>query len=291
MRNLRAVTILVVALLLSSNAQAALIPVAGGLGVYDDVNNVTWASDGNLFATQAASYSGGYSAFVAAVISASGGVIHDTPSSWDTVPYSGNYTLWTSDFYSQGVMTWWGAKAWVNYLNATNYAGTSTWALPTTVDRSVNQSNSSSGYPNGEAGNPPQSSSQMAQLFYGGLGQVAGSSITATHNSSYALFSNLQSSWYWSGTEYSERPNEAWDFFASTGIQDSIRKGGYALYALAVAPGDISTVPEPSVALLLGTGLLGVLGLRRRSPNIRSACIAIPVHRGAGSETLKSVAK
>ena len=59
-----------VALLLSTGAQAALVSTAGGLGVYDTVNNVTWTSDGNLFGTQAASYSDGASAFVAAVIAA-----------------------------------------------------------------------------------------------------------------------------------------------------------------------------------------------------------------------------
>ena len=258
MKNLRAVTISVVALLLSANAQAALIPVAGGLGVYDDVNNVTWASDGNLFATQAASYSGGSSAFLAAVIAASGGVIYDTPNITDTVPNSGYHTLSASDFYSQGFMTWWGAKAWANYLNFTNYAGTNTWALPTTVD-----SNLSFGYPNGGAGDPSQDSSQMAQLFYGGLGQVANSTITSTHNSSYALFTNLQSSVYWSGTEYSASPSYAWFFYAYGGGQYGYGKGNRGL-ALAVSPGQISAVPEPSVAWLLGTGFLGLSGLRRR---------------------------
>ena len=242
-----------VTLLLSVSARAELVSTAGGIGVYDSVNNVTWTSDGNLFATQAASYSGGYSAFVAAVITASDGVIHDTPNAYDTVPNSGNYTLSASDFYSQGVMTWWGAKAWVNYLNATNYAGTSTWALPTTVDN-----DSSSIYP------PFQSSSQLAQLFYGGLGQVAFSTITSTHNSSYALFTNLQSFFYWSGTEYSWYPIYVWDFGTSGGSQSGDGFKGANYYALAVAPGDISAVPVPGAAWLLSSGLTALLGLRRR---------------------------
>ena len=252
-----------VALLLSTGAQAGLVSTAGGLGVYDNVNNVTWTSDANLMATQAASYSGGASAYVAAVIAASGGVIHDTPNLYDNPSNSGTYTLSAGDFITSGslagTMSWFGAKAWVNYLNTTNYAGTNTWALPTTVD-----SDSSWGYPNGASGNPSQSSSQMAQLFYGNLGQVQGTPITTTHNSSYALFSQVQSYAYWSGAEYSAYPLLAWDFVTYDGTQDSDGKN-YDYYALAVSPGQVSAVPVPGAAWLLGSGLMGLAGLRRRT--------------------------
>jgi len=75
-------------------------------------------------ATQAAGYSGGAAAFVLAMIADSGGVIHDTPNSYDP---SGTYTLSASDFVTSGTyagtMDYWGARAWVNYLAATNYGG------------------------------------------------------------------------------------------------------------------------------------------------------------------------
>jgi hypothetical protein len=248
----------------SPAAQAALVSTDGGLGVYDTTNNVTWTSDANLFATQAASYGGGAAALVNTIIADSGGVIHDTVSLLDP---SGTHTLTALDFVtSTGQMDWWGAQAWVHYLDVTNYGGSNQWALPTTVD-----ADSSQGFPNGSraAGYAAQSSSQMAQLFYGGLGQVVNGPITTFHNSNYGLFSNLQNSAYWSGTEYSTQPALAWYFDTGDGYQDHYifndnGSKNSAGYALAVSPGQVSAVPLPGAAWLLGSGLLGLMGLGRR---------------------------
>jgi hypothetical protein len=248
-----------VASLVAVNAHAALISSDGGLGVYDATNNVTWTSDANLMATQAASYSGGPAAFVTAVIADSGGVIHDTPSNFNP---SGTYTLSASDFStSSGSMDWWGAQGWVHYLDVTNYGGANQWALPTTVDSSA-----SIGYPNGAAGNPSQSSSQLAQLFYGGLGQVQGSHITTTHNTSYALFSNVQDTVWWSGTQSSVLPNSAWSLDTINGYQFAPFKTNF-INALAVSPGQVSAVPLPAAAWLMLSGLsgLGVLARKKRA--------------------------
>ena len=42
----------------------------------------------------------------------------------------------------------------------------------------------------------------MGHLFYNELGGVTHSLVSATHNANYDLFSNVQPSRYWIGTEY-----------------------------------------------------------------------------------------
>ena len=176
---------------LTSTVQAALI-ARGTDMVYDDVNNITWASDANLFQTQAASNPN----LVSEIIAANGGVIHDTPNSYDTVPNSGTYTLTTADFNtSNGAMSWWGAQAWANNLSLGGYTD---WALPTTVTVQY-------GY--------NQTGSQWGDLFYNQLGGVQNTSISATHNANYNLFSNVQSYLYWSSSEYAPSPGYAWGFY------------------------------------------------------------------------------
>jgi hypothetical protein len=259
------------AALVTMNARAALVSTDGGLGVYDTTNNVTWTSNADLMATQAASYGGGSAAFVAAVIADSGGVIYDTPNGYDTVPFSGVYTLSASDFNTtpgstDGAMDWWAAQAWVHYLNVTDYGGSSRWTLPSTVDNET----SSRGFPNGLSGTLdgynfiPQSTSQLAQLFYGSLGQVAGSSITTTHSANYSLFSNVENT-YWSGTEDSAEPLYAWYFDPENGIQayGKLLDKDY-VFALPVSTGEVSAVPEPGAAWLLLSGLVGFAFARQR---------------------------
>ncbi len=129
---------------------------------------------------------------------------------------------------------------------------------------------------------PNSRTSQMYYLFYNQLGGLeAGQYITATDNSNYNLFTNVQKSVYWAGSEvtyadtyywegetyfwgsYSINPDYAWDFDTSDGYQGYYGKH-YQLYAWAVRPGDVAAVPVPGAFWLFGSALVGLMGLKRR---------------------------
>ena len=121
--NTKLIAAFVLSLSATTGAQASLWARTGGM-VYDDMKNITWASDANLFKTQAASNTN----LVRDIITGNGGVIHDSVNTY--VP-SGTYTLTTGDFdTTTGVMTWWGAQAWANNLTL---GGSTEWSLPTST--------------------------------------------------------------------------------------------------------------------------------------------------------------
>ncbi len=230
-------TAAVLAFSLSTGAQASLEARTGGM-VYDTINKITWASDANLFQTQAASNAN----LVSEIIAANGGVIHDTPNFYD----NGTYTLTTADFdTTTGAMTWWGAQAWANNLTLGGVTG---WSLPSTPVEDT-------GY--------NVTSSPMGDLFYNQLGVSAESSIATSTNPNYNLFTNVQSYVYWSGSEYAPFPDLAWLFFTSNGYQYGNVKVNQ-FYAWAVRPGDVAAVPVPGAFWLFGSVMVGLMGLKRR---------------------------
>ena len=105
-------------------------------------------------------------------------------------------------------------------------------------------------------------------MFYNTLGNLGYYDVDGNLQDGYgfsntANFENLQSP-YWSGSEYAPGSGFAW-FFIGTGQQ-----GAAALtsgsYAWAVHSGDIGSavVPIPAAVWLMGSSLLGLIGITRR---------------------------
>jgi hypothetical protein len=155
--------------------------------------------------------------------------------------------------YTKAQDTWDSQMAWADALEV-SFGGRnlSDWRLPS-------------------AGDNPQSgyniiSPEMGHLYYESLGNVAfpasGFGLQETGD-----FDNLVNDWYWSDTEYtpvySSSPILAWDFRFSLGNQGLHNKVD-DLYALAVLPGNAAAVPVPGAVWLLGFGLVGLFGLRRK---------------------------
>ena len=146
----------------------------------------------------------------------------------------------TSGFDADGRMYWVDANSWAAGLNV---GGVDGWRLADT-DPALSRYH--------------QPGSEMGNLFYNVLGNTAGSL------SNTGPFSNVQSGYYWSATEYAPNTYYAWNFYMSNGFQ------GYAIVesgngdAWAVQSGDVSAVPVPAAVWLFGSGLVGLIGVARR---------------------------
>jgi hypothetical protein len=222
---------LAVSLILSLNdfdAEAALsMGISKGESVtYSSLSDVTWTGDTKLLGTMITNL--GYEKVVNAIIAASP-TIYDTPNNWDKPINSAQYTLTPSDFSSStlGLTSWYGAKAFTNYLNSLSYAGSSLWTLPTIPDNP-----SSLGY--------NKSNSPFSQLYYSELGGTAFNGIPDTN-----YFSNEQTAYYWSGLENISDPYIAWEFITISGAQ-AFHYKVFHLNTWAISPGNLMAIPVTS---------------------------------------------
>jgi hypothetical protein len=192
----------------SITANATLIPFNSGALVDNTDNNTIWTADGNLFYTMAQA-SGNPTAFVQTIMAASGGVILDTPNILDTPANSGQFDLTASDFdTTTGFVDWYGAQAFVAYLNSIAYQGYSDWRQPSIID-----SRSSQGIPG--YGIPPLSPAvgELSQIFYVELGANYNTgSLLSTLNGYAALFVNLQATYYYGTESLVYAADGTWDF-------------------------------------------------------------------------------
>lgn len=177
-----------------------------------------------------------------------------------------NITWLANANYAGTVMTWSSANTWAGSLNPYG-SGITGWRLPTVTDTGA--SGCDLAYAGTDCGyNVNTATGEMAHLYYttlgdkayyntSGGGPQAGWGLTNT-----GPFSNVQSTDYWSATEYAPNTLYAWSFGNDFGVQYNYGKTS-SLYAWAVHAGDVgaSAVPVPAAVWLFGSGLLGLVGV------------------------------
>lgn len=223
--------------------------------------DVSFTKDGNLFKTMYSNNSNLVNQITAV-----------TPS-YNNPSYGGLQIIDATDFNtSDGRMTWLGAKAWVNYLNSINYAGSHQWSLPGWFD--MGAPGVQFGYSGTDFGyNVNPSSTPLAQLYQGELNKITLYNTSGgDQQSNYGIFGNngaqvlggavgpfdnVQSYEYWLGTEYEPIPGFAWVFNTSNGTQSYYPEEALN-YVWVASPGVVTTVPLPGSVVLLVTGLIGM---------------------------------
>ncbi len=201
-------------------------------------------------------------------------------------------------------------KSWSSYVSWTNslhrfltynfdpgvtVSWTGNWRLPKVNDNG-NDGCNNWGYSGTDCGfNVDTSTGELAHLFYDELDNLALYDTSGKlRRSGYGLkntgpFDNLKSYYrYWYGTNYKNKyylrhPDFAWFFDFWSGLQGGQPDNRFGV-GIAVRPADVSfasstggsggasPVPEPSTLLLLGSGLAGVVsvrkGLKKKESNI-----------------------
>lgn len=170
--------------------------------------------------------------------------------STDLIHDSDTNITWMQNANLNGPMTWYEATDWANNLV---YGGYDDWRLP--------------------------SYDQLNHLFYDELGAEAWNTEVIKGNSNYGLFSNFQFDLYWTADE----ALGSWSDYAYT--YDTVygahnyaqpKDGSFgSFYAWAIRGNDITApaaVPVPAAVWLMGSGLMGLLTLRRTVSGKAARC-------------------
>ena len=203
------------------------------------------------------------------------------PSSASVTGYLAYYDTttnltWLENANVNGAMTWSAANAWAAGLNIDGVTG---WALPSVTDTGAPgcdyaYSGTDCGY-NVQTTSGSTVYSAMASMYYDTLGSLGYCDTSGNcPQTGYGLannyvFASIQDGFYWSATEYATNTIGAWAFSFGDGTQGPFLKSD-THYAWAVHAGDVGAgVPEPGTVWLMGVGLVGLLGVRRRRLALR----------------------
>ena len=195
--------------------------------------------------------------------------------------------------FSNDSDTWSGQVNWTSNMMVdidlngdmtTDIPGVIGWRLPETYESRINMSGDigwegdpdGDGYYNYKYGHNMDLSSEMARLFYDELGNLGFWDTNGNYQSGNGLnnkgpLTALEETFYWSST-YSPSTSIAWYFAADEGYQGFIPKHKDISKGLAVLPNFgsqyVPNVPVPAAVWLLGSGLLGLIGIRRRAKKL-----------------------
>lgn len=151
---------------------------------------------------------------------------------------------------------------WIDSLNTAEHLGFNDWRLAsmsvsapvgslpdTTVASSVIDCSS--------ATEVDCRDNELGYMYYQNMGGTYGSNLSGNQTVDGILLTDVQPL-YWSGTEFDS--GLAWRFAFNNGHNNTDNKNS-DFYGWAVLDGDVAAVPSPPVLWLIGTGLLGLIGM------------------------------